>query len=77
MYEQDNTTKTCDWINEIASYKPEKEIINANGNRDKKKKIRPLILILQVKPLRIFRSKSPATMFAANLNPNDTFLAKK
>ena len=32
--------------------------------------------MLQVKLLSILRSKWPATMFAANLKPNETFLAK-
>lgn len=32
--------------------------------------------MLYVKPLRIFKSICPDNMFAANLKPNDTFLAK-
>lgn len=50
--------------------------MNANGNNPKNKKINPEFIILYVKPLRIFKSMCPDNMFAANLKPKDTFLAK-
>ena len=46
MYEQDNTTKTCAWINAIASSNPENAIINAKGINPKIKNIIPLVIIL-------------------------------
>ena len=46
MYEQDKTTKTCDWIKAIPSSNPENAIINANGNNPKTKKIIPELIIL-------------------------------
>ena len=36
----------------------------------------PDVIILCVNPLNIFKSICPDNMFAANLSPNDTFLAK-
>ena len=76
MYEQDNTTKTCDCINAIPSSKPENAIINVRGNNPNMKKINPEFIILYVNPLKIFNSIWPAVIFAANLKPKEIFLAK-
>lgn len=46
MYEDDNTTKTCAWINAIANSKPENAIIKARGNRPNIKKMNPELMIL-------------------------------
>lgn len=50
--------------------------MNANGNKPKKKNKIPDVIMLYVNPLRIFSNMCPDKIFAANLNPNDTFLAK-
>jgi len=76
MYEQDKTTKTCDCIKAIPNSKPENAIMNANGNNPKIKKMIPELIILYVNPLNIFSNIWPDNMFAANLSPKDTFLAK-
>lgn len=76
MYEQDNTTKTCACINAIANSKPEKAIMKAKGNNPKKKKIIPELIMLYAKPLNIFNNICPDRIFAASLNPSETFLAK-
>ena len=46
MYEQDNTTKTCDCINAIPNSNPEKAIIKPRGNKPKKKNISPDVIML-------------------------------
>ena len=51
--------------------------MKAKGNKPKKKNIKPLFIMLYVNPLKIFNSKCPATMLAANLNPKDIFLARQ
>ena len=63
-------------MNAIPSSNPEKAIINANGNNPKKKNMNPDVIMLYVKPLRIFRSMCPDKILAASLRPRDTFLAK-
>ena len=63
-------------MNAIPSSRPENAIINAKGNRPKKKNMNPEVIILYVKPLNIFKSMCPDNIFAANLKPSDTFLAK-
>ena len=63
-------------MNAIPNSKPENAIINAKGNNPNTKKINPEFIILYVNPLKIFNSICPDKMFAANLSPNDTFLAK-
>ena len=68
--------KTWAWINAIPNSKPENAIIKAKGNNPKKKNIYPEFIILYVNPLKMFKSMWPDNMFAANLKPNDTFLAK-
>ena len=60
----------------IPNSRPENAIMNANGKSPKKKKIIPELIILYVKPLNMFKSICPDNMLAANLSPNDTFLAK-
>ena len=50
--------------------------MNANGSNPSSKKMNPELIILYVNPLKIFKSIWPDSMFAANLRPNDTFLAK-
>ena len=60
----------------MANSKPEKAIINANGNNPNKKDIIPEVIILYVKPLNIFKSIWPDKILAANLKPKDIFLAK-
>ena len=76
MYEQDNTTKTCDCINAIPSSKPENAIINVSGNNPNMKKINPEFIILYVNPLKIFNNIWPDSIFAANLSPKDTLRAR-
>lgn len=63
-------------MNAIPSSKPEKAIINAKGNNPSMKKINPEFIILYVNPLKIFNNIWPDNIFAANLSPRDTFLAK-
>ena len=46
MYEQDNTTNTCDCIKAIPNSNPENAIMKAKGNKAKKKKITPEHMIL-------------------------------
>jgi hypothetical protein len=60
----------------IANSRPEKAIINANGNKAKKKKTTPEHIILYVNPLRMFNNICPESMFAANLNPRETLRAR-
>ena len=50
--------------------------MKAKGIKPKKKNINPEFIILYVKPLSIFSSICPLKIFAANLNPSDTALAK-
>ena len=76
MYEQDNTTNTCDCIKAIPNSNPENAIIKANGSNPRIKKMIPELIILYVNPLKIFKSMCPDNILAANLNPKDTFLAK-
>ena len=76
MYEQDKTTKTWACINAIPNSNPEKAIINAKGNNPKKKNTIPEVIILYVNPLNILSNIWPESILAANLSPNDTFLAK-
>ena len=63
-------------MNAIPSSRPENAIMNAKGNKPKKKNINPEVIILYVKPLNMFRSMWPDSIFAANLRPSDTFLAR-
>jgi hypothetical protein len=60
----------------IAISKPQKAIINDKGRRPTRKKIRPLVIILYVKPLRIANRRCPDTIFAASLKPKETALDK-
>jgi len=60
----------------MANSKPEKAIINANGNNPNKKDIIPEVIILYVKPLNIFKSMCPESIFAANLNPREILRAR-
>ena len=60
----------------IPNSKPEKAIIKANGIKPKNKYIKPEVIILYVKPAKIFNSIWPLKIFAPNLKPNDTFLDK-
>lgn len=76
MYEQDNTTNTCDCMNAIPNSNPENAIINANGSKPNTKNIIPEFMILYVNPLSIFNNIWPDKILAANLSPKDTFLAK-
>ena len=60
----------------MANSNPENAIINAKGINPKKKNNIPLVIILYVNPLNIDKSMWPDKIFAASLNPNDTFLDK-
>jgi len=60
----------------IPSSNPENAIIKAKGINPKKKKIKPLVIILYVKPANIFNSICPLKIFAPNLRPRLTFLDK-
>ena len=70
------TTNTWACIKAIPNSNAENAIMNAKGNKPKKKNRIPLVIILYVKPLKIFNNKWPATILAANLNPKDIFLAR-
>ena len=50
--------------------------MKAKGTRPKKKNINPEVIILYVKPARIFNNICPLKILAANLSPNEIFLAK-
>ena len=50
--------------------------MKAKGNKPRKKNTNPEHIILQVNPLKMFKSKCPEIMLAANLKPSETFLAK-
>lgn len=76
MYPEVNTTNTWAWIKAIPSSKPENAIIKAKGIKPKKKNIIPLVIILYVKPAKIFNSIWPESILAANLRPKDIFLAR-
>ena len=76
MYEQDNTTNTCDCMKAIPSSNPENAIIKASGNSPRKKKIIPELIILYVKPLSILSNICPLNTLAANLSPRDTLRAR-
>ena len=76
MYEQDNTTNTCDCIKAIPNSNPENAIIKANGNNPRTKKMIPELIMLYVNPLKIFKSIWPDNMLAANLNPRETLRAR-
>lgn len=59
MYEQDNTTNTCDCIKAIPNSNPENAIIKANGNNPRIKKMIPELIMLYVKPLSMLSSMCP------------------
>ncbi len=46
MYEEDNTTNTCAWINAMANSRPENAIINNKGIKPKIKNMKPEFIIL-------------------------------
>ena len=50
--------------------------MKTNGKSPKKKKIIPELIILYVNPLNMAKSMWPESILAANLSPNETFLAK-
>lgn len=50
--------------------------MKAKGIKPKKKKIIPEVIILYVKPAKIFNNIWPLKIFAANLSPKEIFLAK-
>ena len=60
----------------IPNSNDEKAIMKLNGNNPTIKNIIPELIILNVNPLNILRSICPDNIFAANLNPKETFLAK-
>ena len=60
----------------IPSSKPENAIMNPKGIKPKKKKIKPEVIILYVKPAKIFNNIWPLKMLAPNLRPKETFLDK-
>jgi hypothetical protein len=76
IYEELNTTKTCACIKAIPISNPEKANINNNGTNPNTKYIIPLLIILKVKPDKIFNSMCPLNTLAPNLNPNEIFLDK-
>ena len=76
MYEQDRTTKTWACIKAIHISKPAKAIIKLRGIKPKWKKMKPDVIILYVKPARIFNSICPLKIFAANLRPSDIARAR-
>lgn len=50
--------------------------MNTKGIKPKKKKINPEVIMLYVKPANIFNNICPDKILAANLSPNEIFLAK-
>ena len=50
--------------------------MNIRGKKATKKDKKPEFIMLYVNPLKIFNNICPLKIFAANLNPNETFLAK-
>jgi len=76
MYEHERTTKTWACINAIPNSRLENAIMNPNGKAPNKKNINPEFIILYVNPLNMFKSIWPDNMLAANLKPNEIFLAK-
>src|SRR5450432_4737966 len=60
----------------IPNSNPLKAIMKANGIKPKKKNINPEVIILYVKPANMFNNICPDKILAANLNPNEIFLAK-
>lgn len=51
-------------------------MINTNGNKPRKKNTILEAIMLNVNPLNILSNICPESIFAANLSPKDTFLAK-
>jgi hypothetical protein len=47
-------------------------MINAKGTKPNMKSKKPDVIMLNVKKLKMFRSKWPESTFAANRKPNDT-----
>jgi hypothetical protein len=60
----------------IPNSNPEKAMINAKGIKPKKKKIKPLVIILYVNPAKMFNNICPLNILAPNLRPRLTFLDK-
>ncbi len=60
----------------IPNSRPQNAIMNISGNKPKKKNTMLEAIILNVNPLNILSNMCPDNILAANLNPNDTFLAK-
>lgn len=56
MYPDDKTTNTCACINAIPNSKPENATINDKGINPKKNNIIPLVIILYVKPAKMFNN---------------------
>src|SRR5271154_7559556 len=50
--------------------------MKANGIKPKKKNMKPEVMILYVKPANMFNNICPLKILAANLSPNEIFLAK-
>ena len=73
MYEQDKTTNTCAWITAIAISNPENAIMKANGTNPKKKKNKPLAIILYVNPAKILKSICPESR---STNSSSSYLKK-
>ena len=63
-------------MNAIPNSNPLKAIMKAKGIKPKKKKINPEVIILYVKPAKIFNNMCPESILAANLSPNEIFLAR-
>jgi hypothetical protein len=77
MYDELNIIKTWACIKAMANSKPENAITNPSGKSPNiKGNIPPKVIILKVKPLKILSSICPENILAANLNPNEIFLAK-
>ena len=60
----------------IPSSNPEKAMIKAKGIKPKKKKIKPLVIMLYVKPAKMFNNICPLNILAPSLRPRLTFLDK-
>lgn len=63
-------------MNAIPNSKPENAMIKDKGNKPNIKKSIPLVIISKVKPANMLNSICPDKMLAANLKPNDMFLAR-
>ena len=76
IYEELKTENTCACIKQIPNSNVENAEIKIKGIKPIKNAIKPEAIILYEKPLKILSNMWPLNILAANLRPNETFLAK-